>query len=322
MRRALLLSLSYVGFALMSASALAADPTPNFSTLLRQETRSTFQKVAEYLKANPQAADAAQAWKWLFTTAIEQRLEDEAVPFAELYLKTEKPDPYLRAAAQQTLMFGLARAGKADEAVDLFQQQLRFARLQNGRELADFSTQLATALRVAGKFDASKTVFEDTANKFFLDGDIRAMCENKVAKLGLINKPAPAIEASDSKGMPFSLSDLKGKVVIVDFWATNCGPCIEEFPNLKSLYHEFNSKGLEVIGISLDGDSALVDAFSQRLQLPWRMIVSENTVEQLRQAYYVRKIPSLYIIGQDGNVAQYDVRAADLRETVQKLMAK
>lgn len=315
-------SIPILCLAIAQLSVIAAEPTTNFSSILRQETRSTFRKVADYLNTNPQAADAPQAWKWLFTTAIDQRLEDEAIPFAEQYLKSEKPDPFLKAAAQQTLMFGLARAGKGEAAVDLFQQQLRFARLQNGRELADFSLQLATALRVGGNFEASKTVFEETANKFFLDGDIRAMCENKVAKLGLINKPAPAINAADSKGNAVSLTDLKGKVVIVDFWATNCGPCIEEFPNLKSLYNDLNPKGLEIIGISLDGDPGLVDAFSQRLQLPWRMIVTENVVEQLRQEYFVRKIPSLYIVAQDGDVVQYDVKGSDLRETVQKLLTK
>lgn len=322
MLRKLLPTLASVILALSVAVATAAEPASNFTSLLRQETRSTFRKVGGYLTTNPQASDASQAWKWLFTTAIEHRLEDEAVPFAELFLKTDKPDPLLRGVAQQTLILGMARAGKAEDAVDLFQQQLRFARLQNGRELADFSLQLATTLRVAGNFDASKSVFEETANKFFLDGDIRAMCENKIAKLGLVKKPAPAIDVNDTKGNPFSLMDLKGKVVIIDFWATNCGPCIEEFPNLKLLYSDLRSRGLEVVGISLDADAALVEAFSQRLQLPWRMIVAESAVEQLRQQYFVRKIPSLYVVAQDGNVVQYDVRGADLRETVQKLLVK
>ena len=305
---------------LLSLAPVMAEEPGTFGSLLRTETRSTFRKVADYVQAHPQADDAPRAWKWLFTTAIEQRLEDEAVPFAEQYLKSEKPDPILRAMAQQTLMFGFARAGKADDAVDLFLSQLRFARLQNGRELVDFSLQLATALRMSGQFEASKKILDETANKFFLDGEIRATCENKSAKLGLIAKDAPTIESSDTKGMPFSLNEYKGKVVIVDFWETNCGPCIEEFPNLKDLYRQYHDKGLEVIGISLDGDAALVDAFSSRMQLPWRMIVSENDVDQLRQRYHVRKIPSLYIVNKEGKVAQFDVRGSDLREVVQNLI--
>lgn len=306
----------------ISTAAWSADPKPTFQTVLRQESRSTFRKVADYVTANPQAADANQAWKWLFTTAIEQRLEDEAISFAETFLKSEKPDPLVKAIAQQTLIFGLARSGKADDAVDLFEAQLRFSRLQNGREIADFSAQLATTLRVAGKFEASKKVFEATANKFFLDGDIRAMCENKIAKLELIDKPAPAIDALDTKGMSINLAELKGKVIIIDFWATNCAPCIEELPNLKAIYNDLHTEGVEIIGISLDGDATLVDAFSTRYQLPWRMITADATVEELRKKYHVRKIPSLYVLTPTGNVAQYDVRGTDLRETIQKLLQK
>lgn len=322
MLRKLLIVLTSATFAVIVVATHAADPASSFDSLLRRETRSTFRKVGDYLTTNPQAPDASQAWKWLFTTAIEHRIEDDAIPFADQYLKADKPDPLLRTAAQQTLILGMARAGKADQAVELFQQQLRFARLQNGREFADFGQQLATVLRVTGNFDTSKEVFEEVANKFFLDGDIRAICENKIAKLGLLNKSAPAIDANDTKGNPFSLDDMKKKVVIIDFWATNCSPCIEEFSNLKALHQDLHTKGLEVIGVSLDADTALVDAFSQRLQLPWRMIVSESAVEQLRQRYFVRKIPSLYVVAQDGNIVQYDVRGADLRETVQKLLDK
>lgn len=309
-----------ISLSLTASTLVAADAPTSFGTLLRTETRATFRKVGDYVHANPQAEDAPRAWKWLFATAIEQRLEDEAVSFAQQYLKSEKPDPLLRAMAQQTLIFGAARAGQADDAVELFQSQLRFARLQNGRELVDFSLQLATALRMSGQFDASKKVLDETASKFFLDGEIRATCENKAAKLGLIGKEAPSIDSSDTKGTPLSLTNYPGKVIIIDFWATNCGPCIEEFPNLKELYSKYHSKGLEIVGISLDGDGALVDAFTSRLQLPWRMIVAENDVEQLRQRYHVRKIPSLYILGRDGKVAQFDVRGSDLVETVEKLM--
>ncbi len=306
----------------ISTAVRSADPKPSFSTIIRQETRSTFRKVANYVTSNPQAPDANLAWKWLFTTAIEQRIEDEAIPFAETYLKSEKPDPLVKAMAQQALIFGLARSGKADDAVELFESQLRFARLQNGREIADFGTQLATTLRVSGHFDASKKVFEATANKFFLDGDLRAMCENKIAKLNLLNKPAPSIDAIDTKGVSIGLSDYKGKLIVIDFWATNCAPCIDEFPNLKAIYTDLKADGVEIIGISLDGDAALVDAFSSRYQLPWRMITTDASVEEFRKKYHVRKIPSLYVVNQSGDVVQYDIRGTDLRETLQKLLQK
>lgn len=305
-----------------ASSLLADDAAPTFAGLLRTDTRSTFRKVGDYLKEHPQATDAGRAWKWLFVTALDQRLEDDAVPYATQYLKSSATDPQTKLLAQQTLAFGLARSGQGDAAVDVFQTQLRFARIQNGREFVDFGLQLATALRMSGKFEDSKKILDETASKFFLDGEVRNTCENKAAKLGLIGKDAPLIEAGDTKGQPLSLNELRGKVVLVDFWATNCGPCLEEFPNLKELYSEYHEKGFEIVGISLDGDVALVEAFTQRFQIPWRMIVAEAEVERLRERYLVRKIPSLYIVNREGKVAQFDVRGTDLRATIEGLLKK
>ena len=230
--------------------------------------------------------------------------------------------PETKLLAQQTLAFGLARSGQGDAAVDVFQTQLRFARIQNGREFVDFGLQLATALRMSGKFEDSKKILDETANKFFLDGEVRNTCENKAAKLGLIGKDAPLIESADTKGQPLSLNELRGKVVLIDFWATNCGPCLEEFPNLKELYAEQHEHGFEIVGISLDGSPELVENFTQRFQIPWRMIVNEGEVERLRERYLVRKIPSLYVVNREGKVAQFDVRGTDLRTTIEGLLKR
>lgn len=304
-----------------SAAAWADEPA-SFASILKADTKATFKKVADYATANPDALDANRAWKWLFITALEERMEGEAVAYAEGYLKGPKPDPLIRSLAQQTLLFGLARSGQAEPVVDLFQSQLRFARLQNGGEFVDLGLRVATALRMSRQFDASKKVLEETANKFFLDGEVRNLCENKIAKLALIDQPAPVIAASDTKGEPLELSALKGKVVLVDFWATNCGPCMEEFPNLKEIYAQHHAAGFEIIGVSLDGDAGLVEAFTNRAQLPWRMIVAEAEVDRLREKYFVRKIPSLYLINQEGKVVQYDVKGADLRDSIEALLKK
>lgn len=305
-----------------SSNFVAAQEPTSFSSILRTDTKATFKKVAEYATAHPDASDAGRAWKWLFITALEERFEDEAVPYAESYLKGAKLDPLTRSLAQQTLAFGLARSGQADQVIDLFQGQLRFARLQNGGEFVDLGLRLATALRMSRQFDASKKVLEETANKFFLDGEVRNICENKIAKLALIGQPAPTIAASDTKGEPLELSALKGKVVLVDFWATNCGPCLEEFPNLKEIYAQHHAAGFEIIGVSLDGDAALVEAFTSRAQLPWRMIVAESEVDKLREKYFVRKIPSLYLVDQEGKVVQFDVKGGDLRDSIEALLKK
>lgn len=293
-----------------------------FSKLLDTETKATFVKVADYIASNPDARDLDDAYRWLFTTALSQGLESEVVDLAKQYSKNAEADAATRAIATQALTLGLAKSGRAKEAVELFMSQLRFARLQNGGAMIDYGKQVATELRVAREFAGARKIYEEVANKFFLNPDVRKLCESKIKKLDLIDEAAPEINVSDTKGAMVNLSDLNGKVVVIDFWATFCPPCIEELPNLKRLYSDYHDKGLEIVGVSLDADESIIARFAEQSKMPWRMIVNQADVEALRQKYFVDTIPALYIVSRKGNVYQYDVTGGSLRKTIETLIAE
>lgn len=302
---------------MVSTPLLAED---RFDTILEAQTKETFEKIAAYVRANPDAADGDRAYRWLFSTAISSGLESEAIDLAEGYLKRDDPDPTTAGAAQRVRMFGLARSGKTEEAAQMYSAQLKFARFQSGGPLIEMGLDLATAMRMAGDLAAARAIYDAVSQKFFLDTNVRERCRNKSEKLDLINADAPALTGKDIQGEPIDLSSLNGQVVLIDFWATNCPPCLEEFPNIKALYREFHEDGFEIVGVSLDGDASLVESFTGRMKMPWRQIVDESTVERLRKAWHVRTIPSLYLVGRDGKVHQCDVKGRDLRSTIEKLV--
>lgn len=310
-------AVSFLGFVTIAVTVHAED---SFNSILESQTRATFDRIAAYVKANPDAADADRAHRWLFATSISSGLETEAVELAEAYLKRDDQDPATASGAQQVRMFGLAKSGKAEEAAQMYAAQLKFARFQSGGPMIELGLDLATAMRMARDFEGARAIYDAVGQKFFLNTNVQERCRNKARKLDLLDAEAPSLTGTDTKGGDVDLTSLKGKVVLVDFWATNCPPCIEEFPNIKAIYSELHKDGFEIVGVSLDGDASLVKSFTERTKMPWRQIVDETTVESLRKDWHVRTIPSLYIVGRDGKVSQCDVRGRDLRATIKKLV--
>lgn len=307
-----------------SLSRSLGDETPatTFESIIAEQTRVAFDRVARYVAENGEASDAERAWQWLFSTSLEHGLETEAVELARSYIKSPDASAVTRTVAQQTLAIGLAKSGKAEEAVSLFTSQLRFARFQSGGSLIDFGQRLATQLRLTRDFDAARQVYEEISSKFFLNADVRSLCDNRIEKIRMIDQPAPEIEAADISGESISLSSLQGKVVLVDFWATNCPPCVAEMPNIKQLYAEYRDKGFEVIGVSLDGDQSIVEQFIGRREITWPMIMEPGAVETLRASYHVPTIPSLFVVDQSGKLHQFDVRGRDLRQVIEQLISQ
>ena len=123
--------------------------------------------------------------------------------------------------------------------------------------------------------------------------------------------------AVDLDGEPISLTDYRGKVVLLDFWAVWCVPCVAEMPNIKAVYEKYHSKGFEVIGVSFGSDETVLREFIRENQLLWRQIFAgEKQSSSVAQKYRIRGIPVQFLIGREGKVISVDARGNRLDKLV------
>lgn len=138
-----------------------------------------------------------------------------------------------------------------------------------------------------------------------------------------VGEAAPAFDVVALDGSDLALEDYKGKVVLLDFWAIWCAPCIAELPNLIALYNEYHPQGLELIGISLDGDRSKVLSFMvENPGMTWRQVFDGNAWEsEVATLYGVESIPLTILIGKDGTIRALDLHGEELAAAVAEALA-
>lgn len=123
-------------------------------------------------------------------------------------------------------------------------------------------------------------------------------------------------------GREIDLADMKGTVVLVDFWATWCVPCIKAMPDLKKVYDEFGGKGFEIVGISLDSEKQKLEDYLKKESIGWpQYFDGQGWDNELARKFGIESIPSTFLIGKDGAIAAVDPSAANLRDAVAALIA-
>lgn len=129
------------------------------------------------------------------------------------------------------------------------------------------------------------------------------------------------IKFTATDGTAIDLAKMKGKVVLIDFWATWCGPCIAEIPSVKKTYDKLHAKGFEIIGISLDSDERKLKQFIKKREMPWpQYFDGKGWKNEISTKYGIRSIPAMWLVDKDGNLADKNARRG-LEEKVEKLLA-
>lgn len=113
-----------------------------------------------------------------------------------------------------------------------------------------------------------------------------------------VGEAAPVFTLKDMKGNTVTLESFKGKIVFLDFWASWCGPCKEEFPELDALYQKYKKDGFEVIGVSVDNSASNVAEFLKKRPISFTVLT--NTKGDVAETYGLPGMPTGFIIGKDG----------------------
>ncbi|MDP4940138.1 MAG: TlpA family protein disulfide reductase [Verrucomicrobiales bacterium] len=272
------------------------------------------------------AFSTAQAQKALEITS---GFENQKIAALEAYL-TENPEAQDRDTALAMLVGANMTIGKFEPLPDLLTR--RYDAQPKGLEadlqviVQEIARPLIEASMVSNQRDKAKA-FITQVKADLADHPQSAQVSQFLDQVGGdLYLPGVGDEMkiafTDLNGKEIYMEKMKDKVILVDFWATWCGPCIAEMPNVTAAYETYKDKGFEVVGISLDEDKAAVVKFIADNKMPWPQFVDGKGWEnELAQRFGIRSIPATFLVGKGGRIVASNLRGPDLEAAIEKALA-
>ena len=210
-----------------------------------------------------------------------------------------------------------ANPAKIDTTKTILQFTQRYAKTDQAVDAITTGMQM-------GKIIGDQKVFDELLEKLTKDHSDHPRAKRILRQLGKspdIGKPFAAT-LTKLDGTKLTLpDDLRGKVVVIDFWATWCRPCIMTIPHMKSLYAKYKTRGVEIVGISLDKDLQRLKSFVATNKMDWIHACSgKGWDDPTAHKYGIGGIPSIWVIGKDGKVVSDNARR-NLTATIEKALS-
>jgi thiol-disulfide isomerase/thioredoxin len=188
---------------------------------------------------------------------------------------------------------------------------------------------LAEAYKSIGEFDDAEAEYKLVLGSFGdVDRRLSDMAAQNMRNLDnerklKVGSPPIGFQVTTIKGERLSLEQYKGKVVLLDFWATWCVPCRQEMPNVINVYEKYNKKGFEIVGISLDRSRDDLDRYLDKYDVEWPQYFDgkfwKNDVATL---YGIQSIPATFLIDKKGLIRYKSLRGRQLQSAVEELLAE
>ena len=258
------------------------------------------EKLRTFIKTYPKYRQVDEAYYFLGTLLVQLQRTEEGIAILEELIRDY---PFATYVEPSLLTLGLAydKISEHSKADALYEKLANHPKYRSGRYAA-------TAQQLLEQDKTERT------------GEISntSVASPRPSRNPFVNKPAPDFRVMDTRGEELSLEQYRGQVVLLDFWATWCGPCIAEMPNVKQTYAKHRDRNFQIIGISLDSSIAPLEAYIQREGIEWRQYL--DSTGQISGLYNVRAIPSTFLIDGAGIVRRVNLRGLALESAVAELV--
>jgi thiol-disulfide isomerase/thioredoxin len=267
--------------------------------------------------------EADAAYRQLFGLAIARDLCPESRGAAARCLASTSCGRDTRALAALVQILGRTHEGDDDRAIEDWKGLLK------GPSDAELALAVGEAylrrLIRDGRYDIARRLCA-LACEAGAPAEVRDHFADRMARLALIGKPAPPIAAVDIDGKPVSLADFAGKVVLVDFWATWCPPCVASIPALDAMARKYQNKGFVILGVNVDAmhenvqeaskTLPVVRRFLVRHRVTWTNLLNGQGASDFASAYGVEQIPANFLVGRDGKIVAVEQDGEALEQAV------
>ena len=258
------------------------------------------EKLRAFIKTYPKHRQVDEAYYFLGTILVERQRTEEGISVLEELIRDY---PFATYVEPSLLTLGLAydKISAHDKADALYEKLANHSKYRTGR-YAETARQLLQQDRTERK------------------GELSSLSDASPSPRSsqFVNRPAPDFQVMDIRGEELTLEQYRGQVVLLDFWATWCGPCIAEMPNVKQAYERYKNQKFQIIGISLDNSIAPLEAYIQGEGIAWRQYLDSSG--KISGLYNVRAIPSTFLIDGAGIVRRVSLRGYALEAAVAELV--